>query len=259
MKITKIISKILFIALIISLSFGTAAMATVTDYATKDAKYLKLSYFRKVKGENKNAYALNTLGNGGMSHFPVFQIMDGNNTNYYCLNAKVGDSWRNGTLSGNATSSEYNKSYDLTTDVEQLKHDPNNTYNSLGNSNNLKQILWILDNIYIPDTSATATESNNLAKKRELLARAGIVWEKAVQNGLNGPIELNENTYKYKAQDGYNYSQKLADLGYDIYSLNPHTLNGWFYYNTNDEFKSVGLPDELVEVAQSIVGINSFK
>ena len=240
MKIKNLIFKILSFTLMIGFIFQTTALATMTDYTTDKAKSLKLSYFRYAQGGYKNGYALNTTGNEGESHHPVFQIMNGNNTNYYCLNATAGESWLSGTVGATAT---YNRSYDLTTDTEQLKNDTNAIYNKIGNSSYLKQILWILDNIYIPN--ASLENSANLSKKQELLAKAGIVF------GKTGEVDLNDNpldndTYKYVAQTGYDYNAKLNTLYNDSVKIN----GGWFYKDTNSEHKYIELSDELVEVAQ---------
>ena len=183
MKIKKLILKILSFTLMIGFILQVTSLATMTD----KAKSLKLSYFRYAQGEYKDGYALNTIDS---NHFPIYQIMDQNATNFYCLNANVGEAWYTGTIS---TQSQYNRSYDLTTDIDQLKRDTKAVYSSIGESSYLKQILWILDNIYIPDTSATATESSNLAKKQELLAKAGIVYGKKIITGINGEnIETND-------------------------------------------------------------------
>ena len=246
MKIKKLISKILIITLIVSIGLKTTALATVKDYSGDKAKTLHLDYYRHVKGEKKEAYALSTSGS---NYKPIFQIMNSNTTNYYCLNATQGASWIDGHI-GVDTTATYNRTYDLEKDIDVLAHDTNKVYSNLAKSQYLKQILWILDNIYIPDTSASITDSERLAKKQELLAKAGIIYGIVEGNeggGLNGEdIEEEVYSYKYEAQEGYDYTEKLAGLNYDA----RYTLNGWYYNDKQRVHHYVELPDEMVEVAQ---------
>ena len=236
MKLKKIISRILMLIFIFILGVGSTLTFAVKDESVE----LALSYFRYANGEPKNGYALNTTGNEGESHKPIFQIMSSTNkTNYYCLNATAGESWVNGTIGTNAT---YNRTYDLnlTSDINLLKNDTNSVYKNVAGSH-LNQILWILDNLYVPSGDA----EKDLAQKRALLAKAGIVY------GLTGETDLNGNpvenyTYKYQAQTGYDYKDKLKTLGYSETT----TKQGWFYYEKNtDAFKMVELTDEMIEVA----------
>ena len=236
MKLKTRFSKVLILVLSFLLGMGS----TLT-FATKDeSAELALSYFRYANGAYKNGYALNTTGNEGESHKPIFQIMSSTNkTNYYCLNATAGESWVNGTIGTNAT---YNRTYDLnlTSDINLLKNDTNSVYKNVAGSH-LNQILWILDNLYVPSGDA----EKDLAQKRALLTKAGIVY------GLTGETDLNGNpvenyTYKYQAQTGYDYKDKLKTLGYSETT----TKQGWFYYEKNtDAFKMVELTDEMIEVA----------
>ena len=236
MKIKENVIRVLISIIAIVMIIGTKSSFAMQDYTGDNAKTLSLSYFRYVNGAAVNGYALNTVGNEGESHHPIFQIMSGTNaTNYYCLNAVQGDSWLSGTVGATAT---YNRMYDLTSnsDIELLKSDTNDVYKSIANSAHLKQILWILDNIYIPDNSATADA--NLIQKRALLEKAGLKYG-AVDN-----YDLNDNQvgegYRYIAQTGYDYSDNVSTQG----------KKGYFYYDTSDIYNQVELPDEMVEVAQ---------
>ena len=96
------------------LGIGTTSSFAVQDYQGNNALTLSLSYFRYANGEYKDGYALNTVGNEGESHHPVYQIMNGTKTNYYCLNATAGESWLSGTV---GTSATYNRAYNLNSKV----------------------------------------------------------------------------------------------------------------------------------------------
>ena len=172
-------------------------------------------------------------------------MLNNNKTNYYCLNAGVGDSWTTGTIGSPST---YNRTYDLglENDIKLLKEsETNNVYKNIGNSAYLKQILWILDNIYIPDTSATASQESNLTQKRELLAKAGIIFDRLPGEDVNGnPLE--QYSYRYEPVEGYNYKSELEAKGYDSTT----TLDGWYYNDKQGNYHYVELTDDLVEVAQ---------
>ena len=231
MKMKKAIIRTLIVMMVAILGLGSIIPSLAAETVNKE---LSLSYFRYVNGASTNGYALNTVGNEGESHHPIFQIMSSPmETNYYCLNAREGESWRTGTIGSNST---YNRGYDLnsSSDINLLKNDTNQIYSNIGNSAHLNQILWILENMYIPN----GTADSNLSKKRELLAKSGIVYG-AVEN-----YDINDNQvgegYKYIAQADYNYSDTVSEKG----------KKGYFYYDTSDVYKQVEMPDELVEVAQ---------
>ena len=185
MKMKNAIIKIVIIAMSIILGAGTISSLAVNENANK---VLQLQYFRYVYSydsktyEATDGYALNTVGNE--THHPIYQILSIENdaitgTNYYCVNATFGQTW-NSHDSGVTTPVTYNRSYDLNlqSDIDILKNDTSlsSAYTNVAKSKYLPQILWILDNIYIPDNTATAEE--NLEQKRALLARAGIVYTK---------------------------------------------------------------------------------
>ena len=247
MKMKKAIIRTLVVMMAAILGIGVILPSLAV---TEEDKELALSYFRYVNGNYTDGYALNTVGNEGESHHPVYQIMStSNGTNFYCLDATAGESWTSGTVGTRAT---YNRGYDLSSasDIALLKNDTNETYRKIGNSTKLNQILWILDNMYIPNTSGSA--SDNLAKKRELLARAGMVFGQIEETDINfNPIY--HDGYKYVPQQGYDFRQQLFNIkdgnNNSIYDSN-RTAQGWFYYDTTSNYQYVEMPDELVEVAQ---------
>ena len=249
MKLKTRLSKVLILMLIFTLGLGTAASLAVGS----DTKELRLAYFRYINGEYTNGYALNTTGNEGESHHPVFQILSSTyETNYYCLNATEGETWMNPSIDGD-NEAIYNQWYNLNSqeDIDLLGNLPNNVYSNIAKSDYLPQILWILDNMYIRNNKVSAdSEENkkiaqeNLKQKQALLLKAGITY------GLTGEVDYNDDpvenyTYKYVPQNGYDYTSKLESLGYS----RTNTLGGWFYYDTEDNFIQVELPDEMIEVA----------
>ena len=235
MKMRRNITRLLIAMIVVILGLGTTSSFAVQDYQGENALSLTLSYFRYANGKYTNGYALNTTGNEGESHHPIYQIMNNTKTNYYCLNATAGESWMSGTI---GTSATYNRAYNLNSasDIDSLKTNSSlsETYRNVANSKYLKQILWILDNIYIPD--ATASTEQNKAQKDELLAKAGIVYGNVDDETLEGDVSKG---YRYVAQTGYDYSEKVSTQG----------KKGYFYYDTQSNYHIVELPDEMVEVA----------
>ena len=232
MKMKRNIKKLLIAIITLMLGMGTTSSFAMQDYQGDNALTLTLSYFRYANGKYTDGYALNTVGDE--SHHPIYQIMNGTKTNYYCLNATAGESWLSGTIGASAT---YNRAYNLNspTDIEALKDTSlSDTYRNIANSTHLKQILWILDNIYIPDT--TASSEQNLEQKRALLAKAGLVYGDVDNVEDDGTVTKG---YRYQKQTDYDYSSKVSD----------QAKKGYFYYDKNDGYHEVELPDELVEVA----------
>ena len=235
MKKRRNITKLLIAMLIAILTIGTTSSFAMQDYQGDNALSLTLSYFRYANGEYKDGYALNTTGNESESHHPIYQIMNNTKTNYYCLNATAGESWMSGTI---GTSATYNRAYNLNlaSDIDSLKNDSSlpDTYKNVANSKYLKQILWILDNIYIPNSNASSEQ--NKEQKDELLAKAGIVYGDVDDESASGEISKG---YRYIAQPNYDYSAKVSTQG----------KKGYFYYDTQSNYHIVELPDEMVEVA----------
>ena len=248
MKMRKAIIRTLIVMMVAILGIGNIIPSLAV---TEENKELTLSYFRYVNGNYSNGYALNTVGNAGESHHPVFQIMSkSNGTNYYCLNATAGESWLRGTVGAEA---KYNIGYDLnsSSDINQLKTDTNDVYKNIGNSSHLNHILWILDNMYISDKKLSAEQ--NLAKKRELLAKAGIIYDNVIETVNMQEVKTDNMTYKYEPQTGYNFNDQLFNIkdGHNnsIYGTQ-ETYQGWYYYDTESKFNNVELTDDIVEVAQ---------
>ena len=248
MKMKRAIIRTLIVVMVAMLGIGTILPSLAV---TEENKELRLEYFRYINNDYTNGYALNTVGNEGESHHPIFQIMSStNDTNYYCLNATAGESWLSGTVGATAT---YNRGYDLnsSSDIDALKNDTNDVYKNIGNSAHLNHILWILDNMYITDKRLSAEQ--NLAKKRELLAKAGIIYDNVVETVNMQEVRTDNMTYKYVPQTGYNFNDQLFNIkdgnNNSIYGTQ-ETYQGWYYYDTESKFNNVELTDDIVEVAQ---------
>ena len=164
-KICKVLA-CLVVALMIFTTVGQTAV-----YAAKktESKTFVLSNKRKVKNNNgeyidKGEYKLNTG-----SDYPIFQIISKNGTeitgtNYYCLKAKLGDTWGdpNNSVGFDVTA---NTSYDLVEDKTEIGALSNEKYANIV-TNNYGPVMWILDNMYTENGLTTT----------QLLNNAGIVY-----------------------------------------------------------------------------------
>ncbi len=231
MKIKRSITRLIIIALITILTIG----ATVSMAVENGTKSLRLSHFRYVNGKITNGYALSKTELNHNYH-PVYQIYDDTHKGtYYCLNAGAGATWNNMDNGGTNATVEYNKSYDLDKieDINALKgltdSDIDKLYKNVANSQYLPQILWILNNIYIPTENA----DQNAEQKRALLEKAGLKYVTLVDEGFDGM----PNDFKcYMYDRNGKYKNKVNRAAY--------------YYEQNEKFYAVELEDELMEVAQ---------
>ena len=130
---------------------------------------------------------MNTNSAVGESGHPVLQIMVNGGTNtaednkrtFYCLNALEGTSWTTQGSSGSSSNAvTYDQNYLLPSDLEKVKalgtgvatdNEKYLLYSKVGKSEFLPQILWILDNMYIPSRG-------NAEQKKAFLERAGFVY-----------------------------------------------------------------------------------
>ena len=240
MKVKKIIIRTLIALMIISMGIGT-----IPSFAA-DSKNLKLSYFRYTVSEKSysdatNGYALNTAGNEGESGHPIYQILalDNNSQktgiNLYCLNATAGDTW-NSPNAGTTAAVTYNQSYNLATQKSEIANLDKKVYSNVVNSNYYKQIMWILDNIYIPSTNLTDAE--NLANKQAVLAKAGIMsnYELDMETGTGDKVY----GYRYVPVTGYDYSNFVSAQG----------KIGYKYMDSDRNLKDVVLSDDMVQAIQ---------
>ena len=260
MKTRQIFLKIFILFLIITI----LPITSLKSIADEENKNLQLQYNRhsdEEGEEHNNGYAFNTNSDKS-THHPIFKIVGIKNDeatyNYYCLNALYGRTWMgdsyledgDGEINANE-SVEYNKKYDLQNedDIAELKADLETAYGKLVNSPYFKQILWILKNSYI----MTANKEENEVRKNELLEAAGIKYSDIEENvyGPGGMQPQIEHAYKYVVPEGYeDYLSETQNVG-NVIGDATNARGGWYYHEKDtSEFKSVILPDEMIEVAQ---------
>ena len=128
------------------------------------------------------------------------------------------------------TETDYNEYYDLITEKNVIGNLSESTYSNIANSNYYGNIMWILDQAYVP------TGSNN-SDKIALLAKAGIVGGQDLGYSV---IAGDITGYGYVAQTGYDYSS-FVTYG------NP---NGYYYRDVDGNQVDVLLSDEQVEAVQ---------
>ena len=195
-KICKILVSIMLAVMMITIVGQTIVLAAKKT----ESKTFVLDSVRKVKDSSgeyipKGEYKLNTGTN-----YPIFQIVSKNGntitgTNYYCLKAKLGETWSDPEYSVGEEVT-YNTTYDLATDKTEISSLPNNDYANTVR-NNYGPLMWILDNMYT-DGGITTTQ---------LLNNAGIVY------GAN-PV------YPSKTDWHYNSEEQVWQYGYEGYTVN---------------------------------------
>ena len=236
----------LIILAVITIFITILSLGQNLIYAASGTLTTRLSYFRYVKNssgtyEAKGGYSLNT----GTSK-PVFQIVSANGdtivgTNYYCLNAEVGDTWNNAVVGTDVT---YDTYYDLVKDKDTIAG-LSSTYSDIVNSEYYTQILWILDNLY--------TGSDTEEEISEYISKAGIVFGETgsiVVDGQRQPIE----TYYYDetVNPDSEFSNTDSDLYKNLYG-NPFGIGdggGYYYIDENNNIGSILISQELIEIAQ---------
>ena len=171
--------------------------------------------------ETKYAYALNTGDNHRITQ--IISLGENNQklaTNFYCLNATAGASWRNVSLS---ETPEYTASYDMIKDKSEIEN-LTTTYSNTVKLYNT-QLMWILDHIHVDGGISV----------ENLLAKSGI--EKDSEDGIY--------YYNYKKNPNSVFSDTSTDLYRNLYG----NMDG--YYITKDGTKKeVLLSKELVESVQ---------
>ena len=208
MKIRKTLSIILILAMIIILSMGS-----LISYAENERDF-RISISRYINGSDTGKeYALKNGVSDDGEPKRIFQILSADTIDgktYYCLNALKG-TW----LTNENAEIKYNKSYKLQADgeseIDELKNDPNPTYSNIANSEYLYEMLWILDNIYVPSTE-TDYETKNNENKLALLNAAGMVLEHVKDDDNNLEADLWKYKFTSQTSDKYNYFDNLIEL-----------------------------------------------
>ena len=161
------ICKILVVMIIMAMSVTIVGQTVVFAAKKTENKTFILSSIRKVKNNDgeyidKGNFKLNTG-----TDYPIFQIISVvspenktiTGTNYYCLKAKLGDTWGDPNNSS-GTDITANTSYDLVEDKTEIGALPNTNYANIV-SNNYGPVMWILDNMYCEGGLTTTQLLNN--------------------------------------------------------------------------------------------------
>ena len=139
----------------------------------------------------------------------------------YCLKGQYGDTWNTNAK----TIIEYDLPYNLQTErekvLELLEDSGANTANDVvteilddSNAGAYKQLLWVMDNLFIPGKS----------DKDKLLEKIGILYDE------------DYDVYYYEPVEGYDYSDKVNELEY-YYTLTETDIKAvqqaviWYYTN----------------------------
>ena len=242
--IRKTISKILIIAIMVTMVIATIGQTSVSAVKKTESITLALSKARVIKNgtsyEDKGAYALNT----GSNH-PLYQIVkleNGNKagTNFLCLNATRGVTWNNNTV---GTGVIYDTSYDLATDKSAIAS-LTAAYSNVAGAH-YTQIMWLLDNILL-GTDYTDDDVD------ALLSRAGIVYEDRGGSFNGGPVGnayyFDENKIK-----AINSSSAFADTSATLYQQlygNSAGKGGYYYANSTGAKTDVKLSKDLIEAIE---------
>ena len=200
--------------------------------------------------ENKGVYKL--LDKGIV--YQILEVKDASSTeilgnNFYCLNAEEGDTWRN-VHGGTSieTTVEYDKKYDLkkSTDKKTNQNGLQNTDNVYSGNNIEKinnyysEIVWLLDNFYLPDGDINA--------KNEYLAKAGIKY---------GKVDRDEHDTTYYYEKTSNIKNVFNDETENLYTNLEGRVwggkGGYCIKDTTGTWQDVVLPDELIETVQQAV------
>ena len=242
----------LVICLIILIVIGLSLCSSMVYAATTTTK---LNYARIVKNsngvyENKNGYALNT----GTNH-PIFQIVSVNGnqttgTNYFCLDASAGSTWNANRV---GTAVDYDSSYDLVNNKSEISN-LISTYSDIAKSNYYKQVLWLLDNMYVADSSKESISS--------YLAKAGLIKQDENTNKNDLGWYIDDNNQKHYIYAYYfdeskiksaNSNSIFANTSSDVYKQlygNLDGKGGYYYLDDNGNMVDVILSADLIETVE---------
>ena len=241
--------KFIVFLIIMTLTLG---IAQNLSYATNGTLGLKLSYKRYTSSEGWG-YALNN----GTAH-PIYQILavNGGNvvgTNYFCLDPETSASWNyhtntdaNGNTYNTAGSinmlANYTDYYDLE-DKDDLS-DLSNFSSKKAIVKNYKQIMWILDNMYVAseDSNQKNSTTGNSKAIEAIMAKAGIVY------GDTGAERSGTAVYSYYGDEDNNsyYARYKTNILY----ANRDANGGYFYINSSGTQENVLLSAEQIEAIE---------
>lgn len=171
----------------------------IVSYAGNEVIYVGLN----TTHPNGDGYGLGSPKSGGLGIWNLrnYDSTDRNNESsiqkeLYCLKGDYGETWNQNS----ATVIEYNLSYDLDTEREKLlqllvgaSSDANTVVTEIlsdSTSGVYKELLWVIDNAFIPGRS----------DKEQLLKKLGILYDSK------------EDLYYYESPDNYDYSDKIYNF-----------------------------------------------
>ena len=186
--------KIVFIGVILIII--AYIIFSAVSYAESKSMYVGLN----TTHSNGQGYGIGNPKSGGIG---IWNLRNYNSTSrndessnqkeLYCLKGAYGDTWENNS----SEILQYNLTYDLDNEREkllQLLKENNSTANNIvtniindGSSGIYKELLWIIDNAYIPGKS----------DKNQLLKKLGINYDSS------------EEMYYYEPGNEYDYSSKV--------------------------------------------------
>ena len=138
-----------------------------------------------------------------------------NGCNYYCLDVSAGTVWQNEDTESVV---DYNEYYDLVSEKDTIAGLSSTTYNNVV-KNNYGQLLWILDNIYIPDGT---NESEKIALLTEAIAETDIVLDEEPCILTDADMQAVQQAVIWYFTNGYdNYeSEDLLKISTDMEKYN---------------------------------------
>ena len=214
MKGKKLIASLITVIATLCVFFGQTA-----SYAVQTDKFYVGITAKRTNSTPNTAYSIgNPTTSGGATVWDLISYgEDGTtltNKNLYCVKGEVGDTW----LSDPTAKVEYTKGYDLKTDPDKtsILSDISTRFNNITTSN-YYNILWIVDNLYIPSSTEYSNDSTKQAEARKALLRAAGIDYDDTSDILND----------IKDDDEY----KITDDDIEVVQQ----LALWYYTNSDEE------------------------
>ena len=258
-KVLKFILSILIIAFILlgvgqkTLFAGTQTGTLYANIQVPRIVYEKLNSADTPTAQNKWAYGLSSSSGSEFTH-PIYQILkvdsESNNANtigkdLYCLNAEQGTTWGAWSDDGTTPTGAIGNTatYDIYSNIQDEDDIQTTLIQNTGNGSNIKaslpQIMWILDNMYLPDETKTKAEKDQ--DIIEYLGKAGIVKDGECILTIGGQ---EYSAFNYK---NYDLNVKYTDSEDAIGRLG---IQGYCYLDTTNNIQDVLLSEELIESVQ---------
>ncbi len=247
-KVKKILFSIVIAAIMI-LGIGQNVIYAAGNNGNLTARLTKERYVK-----SGGVYAPKGIYKIKTNTQPIFQISSFNDaertgTNFYCLNAKVGATWTDNNKWSDPT--EYNRYYILDNNIIS-EAELGTEYANIKNANTYKQVLWILDNMYV--RGQDEADSQAIENIEELLAKAGIVKVEADKYDSNG--DGTPDAYRVNGGYKYIYNPDLNVNKDSIFKTNNfiNTAKGsrasGYCYGETRPYEPVVLEQQDIEVVQ---------